>query len=826
MTSAVLRAYRWLLWAIVIGATAALIYELFSTGLLNRPTWFPNGQRRFLLYAAAFAFVSATFFFTARKYFAITLFLITLVCTIYAVGAIAVLAVALLALSCTVLGRFFFGSKEWSLSFLAGLGFWALAMGLLTQVPLHYPAVYAGAACFVLIWRRSALWDLSRESYSEIRPVWVPDPPAYLGRSLFAFVLLTHWFAVIKPEVSADGLSMHLAIAADFSAHHAFTFDFRQFVWALMPMGADYCYAIAHVLGGEFAARLLNFLMLICITRLSYIQSRVWLSPANAFLTTAVFVSGSMVQLVTGSMLVENFIAAMVLGSAVALWRFHQKPTARGLLLCSFLIGTAVGWKIGAVAIAVAVLPYLITTARPKWRILATRPAVTALTAFALFLVPASLPYVKAYAQSGNPVFPFANKIFHSPYIDVDLVDVRYREPLTWRTPADLTFQTHRFYEGDDGSFGFQYFFLLPLLIAMLFIMQSMEERSAVVIGIVASILISRSEPNARYLYPAMPFLTIAGAAAIARVRHMDPLLFRVCIAALLGILALNLRFLPASNWYHREFFLRPVFAERGRIQYLKDDAPVRLAIDYVNQQGGNVMMTEESEIAGIRAKVYSNHWHNRAFQKQVRESFRASDFQRLVSKYNIAHFITPASPDPAVVEASRGMSEFLMLCGDPELRLPRCTVLRTRSDCSQRIEKLEMTRQSEVLPPGSYDDTDRRLPYSSYWFASTGFDAAFADSLTYSNQPGAHLRIRFKGQSITYGFTKAFNRGMAEIQIDSEPKEVIDLYSPSVEWRSEKRFSAPAEGAHELTIKVLPTKNPLSKDFFVDVDRIVISPE
>ena len=136
------------------------------------------------------------------------------------------------------------------------------------------------------------------------------------------------------------------------------------------------------------------------------------------------------------------------------------------------------------------------------------------------------------------------------------------------------------------------------------------------------------------------------------------------------------------------------------------------------------------------------------------------------------------------------------------------------------------MTRQSEVLPPGSYDDTDRRLPYSSYWFASTGFDAAFADSLTYSNQPGAHLRIRFKGQSITYGFTKAFNRGMAEIQIDSEPKEVIDLYSPSVEWRSEKRFSAPAEGAHELTIKVLPTKNPLSKDFFVDVDRIVISPE
>ena len=823
MTSASLRAYRQLLWLLVIAAIAVFGYELFSTGLLSRPTWFPQGQRRFLIYTVGFWSASAGFFFSARKYFPLTLVLTTLGFTMYAVGAIAVLAVVLFALSCTVLGRSVFGREEWSLSFLAGLGLWALAIGLLAHVPLHYPAIYAGAASLVLIWRRSESVALGKELREAVRPRSVPDRSTFAGSSLFAFVLLTHWFAVIKPEASADGLSMHLAIAADFSAHHAFTFDFRQFIWALMPMGADYCYAIAHVMGGEYAARLLNFVMLISIARLIYVQSRVWVSPPTAFLTIALFVSGSMVQLVTGSMLVENFIAAMALGSAAALWRFHEEPSARRLLLCSFLIGTGIGWKIGAVAIAVVLLPYLITTARRKWRRLGARPALTALAGLGLFLLPASLPYVKAYAQSGNPIFPFANTTFHSPYIDVDLVDVRYREPLTWRTPAELTFQTHRFYEGDDGSFGFQYLFLLPLLVATFFAMKSMQERSALVIGLVASILIARSQPNARYLYPAMPFLTIAGVAAMKRVREVDPRLFRVCIGALLGILALNLRFLPSSNWYHREFFLRPLFAERGRIQYLKDDAPVRLAIDYVNQQGGNVMMTEESEIAGVRAKVYANHWHNHAFQKQVRECFRASDFHRLAAAYRIAHFIAPTSPDPAVLETSRGMSEFLMLCGEPELRLPKLSVLRTRADCSQRIEKLETTRQSEVLPPGRYDDTDRRLPYSSYWFASSDFKGASADSLTYSNQPGANLRIRFKGRSITYGFTKAFNRGMAEMRIDNGSKEIVDLYSPSIQWRSEKRMFAPPDGVHELTIKVLPTKNPLSKDYFVDVDWIAI---
>ena len=220
--------------------------------------------------------------------------------------------------------------------------------------------------------------------------------------------------------------------------------------------------------------------------------------------------------------------------------------------------------------------------------------------------------------------------------------------------------------------------------------------------GLVAAVLIARSQPNARYLYPVLPFLRLQAQLHLARFGAIDSLLLRVCVGALLGIVALNLKFLPASNWYHRDFFLRPMFAERGRAEYVKESAPVRLAIDYVNKQGGNVMMTEESQIAGIRAKVYSNHWHNYPFHKKVQACFRASDFHQLASEYQIAHFIAPTSPDPAVVESARGMSEFLMLCGEPELHLEKYVVLRTRADCGRRIEELETTRQSEVLAPVS----------------------------------------------------------------------------------------------------------------------------
>jgi hypothetical protein len=65
-----------------------------------------------------------------------------------------------------------------------------------------------------------------------------------IGRRALVFVVMTHWFAVLKPEASADGLSMHLAIPANIAANHVMTFDPGRVLWAVMPMGADFTYSI------------------------------------------------------------------------------------------------------------------------------------------------------------------------------------------------------------------------------------------------------------------------------------------------------------------------------------------------------------------------------------------------------------------------------------------------------------------------------------------------------------------------------------------------------------------------------------------------------
>src|SRR5205807_2083420 len=113
--------------------------------------------------------------------------------------------------------------------------------------------------------------------------------PERLGAAALLFVLIAHWFAMLKPEASADGLSMHLAIPTNIAANHLMTFDPARILWAVMPMGADFTYSIVYLLGGEMAARLLNFTILGVLLALLHATLRRWVNPGIASLLAALF---------------------------------------------------------------------------------------------------------------------------------------------------------------------------------------------------------------------------------------------------------------------------------------------------------------------------------------------------------------------------------------------------------------------------------------------------------------------------------------------------------------------------------------------------------
>src|SRR5439155_6730624 len=217
------------------------------------------------------------------------------------------------------------------------------------RAPVNYAAFWAAILAIPIvadargIRRRIDQWiGLMRSA--ELRSGW--------ERAAFAalvFFLLAHWLVVLKPEIGADALAMHLAAPMNIAQNHRFTFEPGRFLWSVMPMGADWLYSIVYLLGGdrggESAARLLNFAMLALIAALLYGGLRRFLSPAASWLLTASFAAAPVVQLVTGSMFSENFLAAALLGMMTALWRFGDSGERKYLYVAMALGGTALNIK-------------------------------------------------------------------------------------------------------------------------------------------------------------------------------------------------------------------------------------------------------------------------------------------------------------------------------------------------------------------------------------------------------------------------------------------------------------------------------------------------
>ena len=808
------RLFTIIVWVALLGAVLTEIAAFRTAPIFRQTIWLPQGLSRLLWYGlivAAFGAISLV----RRRYFIPLAFAAVLIGTIVAVGPAASGSVLLFVFSATVLGRLLFGRElDGSLAFLAGTAFWIAVMTLVARIPIHYPATYLITLALPLAVGYPLTWRLARQWVQLFRPSWTPTLTEFGSVVLVAFVAGAHWLVTLKPEVGSDGLVMHLAIPSDIAIHHAFTIDFRQLIWGLMPMGADWCYSVVYMLGGEYAARLLNLVLLAIIGMLLLDVAKRWLSTAAALVMLFLFLSTPLVQLVTGSLFVENFVAAMSLGAAVALWRFYEQGTARILLLTALLLGTSVALKLGAFALAVFLLPFLGVAI---WKQRAHLTRSVPIIAVALLLATAALPYANAYWRSGNPLFPFANAYFRSPYYENEnFKDLRFLEPLTWRTPLRLTFKTSRYYEGQDGSFGFQYLLLLPLTLVCFGSIRSIAGRSAAIVGVGSAFIIAATSPNARYFYPALPFLTLGASATLAVLATEKTRILQATLAACLAAGCLNLYLLPASSWFHKDFFPASLFTASGRQKYIEENAPLREAVNYLNRVDRKhpVVFTGDDAFGELIAPGYAMNWHGYAFRKRVQEMDGPVELEKMFSQLGIQRVLI----EPGAAQ-DKSIGTVLAKCGHREFSLSGYEVVGIATGCEGKLDGTD----SEPLPRGKYDETDPRLTFLGSWTQTRNWPLAYQTTVTFTQRTGARVKFRLVGRGFRYGYTKAFNRGMAEVLVDGSRKAVVDLYSPTAVWQSQLTITDLAPGIHQVIIRALPEHNASATGQFIDIDSVEI---
>ena len=825
------RLLSWLIFLVFLGVLGLEVYGFRTGHLFSQHIWEPVGLQRLARFGGEYLAIAAPLLLIVPWTFAGLILGLTILGTAIAVGPQAVLATAFFLIASCALGSKLLGRAEEDsvethlCATLLGMGVWIFLMTFLARLPVNYPAFWAVLLALPVawdmrgVWRRLAYWG-KRIGSIELRP-----PGERAAFALLVFVLLMHWLVVLKPEASADGLAMHLAIPANIAANHAMTFEPSRFLWSVMPMGADWSYSIVYLFGGEYGARLLNFAMLLLVEALLYCAVRRWVSPSIGFLILALFAATPMVQLVTGELFVENLVAAMVLGMMTALWRFGENGAKRFLYLAAVLAGTAIATKVGGLAFLAVVIPFAVVEVRRHWKSLGAKPAAVCAAAVLLVLLTALPTYAVAYGKTGNPVFPFMNQKFPSPLLDraADISFDQYRKPLSWRVPFDLTFHTNQSWEGQDGSFGFQYLLLAPLAVVALLVARRRPAVSGAVVALGAAIVIMRSEPNARYVYAALPLLSVPFAALLGWLDGHQRWLARVLVCYVIACTALDAYFIPSSSYYHKDFSMQSPLSRAGRERYMAYTAPVRLVIAYCNRAHPRaaVLIVSGSDIAGLTGEVYENHWHQFTTLDQIRKTLDMETMLKLVEGWRVRYFI---ARKPTAGEYARppALRELLETCTTPEYEAGDFYLARLEPDCGERVEGAAAraaSRPEIVVPPGYYDDFDPAIRYRGDWTNSDKFDGPFQHTISFSDVPAAEATFAFEGDALVYMYTKAPNRGLAAITIDGAAKGTIDLYSPAVEWQSSSRFCCLGPGKHLVVIRVLGQNNSRSTGQFVDLD-------
>lgn len=785
-------------WALAAVLAVAAIYGFRHEHLFSETLWYPRGRVGLLLYASVFWPMAALVVWLAPGYLGPVAMAVGIVYAAWWSGPAAPIAVLFLLGSCFFLGRSLARSADSVSQTLAGAAAWMSVAWIALHFPVNTRWVYLIALAFPYA-RGFPLKFRFRTTQSRAETA---------ALALLLFVLGAHFLVALKPEVSSDGLSMHLALPMAVARDARWGFDAGHYAWSVMPVGGDTLYALAYVLGGaksgESAARLLNFAFLGMLAALIAGQLRRWSFSAPAvWLAAALFASTPLVQLVTGSLFIENVWAAFVLAAALGAMRYLETGDSTELAISGFLIGAAAAVKLiaGAFMVPIAVVAIWGAIQRGQYRPLAAAAALATLAA--------APPYVFAYAHTGNPVFPFENQIFRSPQFDTteSFDDPRYHAPRSWKTPYDLTFRSTQFIEGQGGAAGFQYFLLLA---PALFLLRKKDRCALAIIGLGAAGIILAVVPNLRYLYPTLPLLSLL----IGALAEQTPALAGV---AFTGLIALNVCFLPASGWYDNEFALFRPDAIRPYIQKM---APVRLLIDHLNRTAPSesAAFFSTDATAGLNALAYTDTWHSELYWNRVRFSTTPQQIVAVMNQLGIRHVIAPASRQGA----SAPIHDFLARWLDPD-GPPDISQAGPLESFRLRDTPLAVPADTKPFGPGAYDDLIDGIEHSGAWIFDRQFAQAHQGTLSYANAPGDFLRFQFLGTGITYLHTQTFNRGIAQVLIDGAERARVNLYATRTVWQVSTEIRGLAPGVHTFELRITGQKDSHSSGRFVDFDGFAV---
>ena len=92
------------------------------------------------------------------------------------------------------------------------------------------------------------------------------------------------------------------------------------------------------------------------------------------------------------------------------------------------------------------------------------------------------------------------------------------------------------------------------------------------------------------------------------------------------------------------------------------------------------------------------------------------------------------------------------------------------------------------------------------------------------SSTPSGSLLISFNGTGISVGAIRGPGEGIAQFFLDGVPLEAVDLYAPSILWKSWiSHIRGLSDGTHVLQVVVTGDKNTSSSGIEITLDQVLV---
>ena len=442
-------------------------------------------------------------------------------------------------------------APHFAIATLTGICLWIGIIAATAPFKVHFVWVYSTALIMpLLFWWRTTVETLRGAGRMLVQRGPVLSALERSWTALLMTMVVLHLFVVAKPETGYDALAMHLQIPMLMAEAHRWPFDVTRYVWAVMPIGADWTFTVAYFMGGEGAARLLNFSFAVLACILLFELIRLHARRDVALASVCLVASTPLAFLETSTLYVENLWVAFLLGTLLLALDYLRTCSKRTLVALAFLAAGAMQCKVIGVIWLAPLMAFI------GWRVWRRRSyrgfAAREVWLLAAAVVIAAWPYVNAWLRTRNPVFPFMNALFRSPLFDTatSFNNPLYNAPLRPWSLYEMVWSSGRYIEGYNGATGFHWLLLFPLILLAFTRRRPLAHWLCLALAAIVFVGVYSQQSYLRYLMPVFALIAVLGGWALAELP--DGRTTRAAILLIGGLLCLvNVRMMYTGSWHN-----------------------------------------------------------------------------------------------------------------------------------------------------------------------------------------------------------------------------------------------------------------------------------